>query len=115
MRSNHKIDGKRIFYCLNGYDAGTEANDERITGGGAPDVAGIPGVPGGDAGTGESGAAGVDVSTNVHIHPSGVGDTHRFGGISDLDSTLHRRQNPVAEVMIEVQRHRRFFRCRFFG
>ena len=36
---------------LNGYDAGTEANDEVITGGGAPGVPGIPGDPGGNSGT----------------------------------------------------------------
>jgi hypothetical protein len=37
-----------------------------------------------------------------------LGDTDPFGGISDLDSTVHRWQNPVAEVIIEVHhRHRR--------
>ena len=36
-------------FTLNAYDAGTEANDEIITGGGAPGAAGIPLAPGGDA------------------------------------------------------------------
>ena len=96
-------------YFLNGYDAGTEANDELIntTDGGTPGVPGIPGAPGEDAGTGGSGAAGVDTNTNVHIHPSVVGDTNPAGGISDLNSTIHRWQNPVAEVIIEVH-HRRW-------
>ena len=50
------------------YDAGTEANDELITGGGAPGAAGIPADPGGLAGTGGTGAAGADANPNVHIH-----------------------------------------------
>ena len=33
-------------YYLNGYDAGTEANDEIINGGGAPGTPGIPADPG---------------------------------------------------------------------
>ena len=97
-------------YYLNGYDAGTEANDELIntTDGGSPRVPGIPAAPGRDAGTGGSGAAGPDRNATVHIHPSVVGDTDPAGGISDLDSTIHRWQNPVAEVIIEVHnRHRR--------
>ena len=100
------LPGTYIYY-LNGYDAGTEANDELITGGGAPGVPGIPGAPGGDAGTGGSGAASVDTNTNVHIHPSVVGDTDPTGGISDLDSTIHRWQNPVAEVIVKVHHRRR--------
>ena len=38
------------------YDAGTEANDELLTGGGAPGAAGMPADPGGLAGTGGTGA-----------------------------------------------------------
>jgi len=34
-------------YYLYGYDAGTEANDELITGGGDPNVPGIPAAPAG--------------------------------------------------------------------
>jgi hypothetical protein len=101
-----KIPGIYTYY-LNGYDAGTEANDERITGGGAPGVAGIPADPGGNAGTGGTGAVAFDANTNVHIHPSVVGDTDPLGGLSDLDSAIHRWQNPVAEVIIEVHSRRR--------
>jgi hypothetical protein len=93
-------------YYLVGYDAGTEANDERITGGGAPGVPGIPGAPGGDAGTGGSGVSGVDANKTVHTHRGVVGDTDSAGGISDLDSTIHRWLNPVAELIIEVQPQR---------
>ena len=93
-------------YFLFGYDAGTEANDELITGGGAPGVPGIPAAPGGDGGTGGSGVAGTDANTTVHIHRGVIGDIVPEGGISDLDSSIHRWLNPVAEVIIEVQ-HRR--------
>ena len=96
-------------YYLNGYDAGTEANDELITGGGAPGEPGIPADPGDNAGTGGTGAVDIDANTNtnVHIHPSVVGDTDPGGGISDLNSAIHRWQNPVAEVIIEVHNRRR--------
>ena len=45
--------GTYVVY-VNGYDAGTEANDELINSdtGGMPGMAGIPAAPGGDAGTG---------------------------------------------------------------
>jgi hypothetical protein len=36
-----------------------------------------------------------------------VGDTDLEGGISDLDVGIHRWQNPVAEMIIEVH-HRRW-------
>ena len=99
-------------YSLFGYDAGTEANDELITGGGAPGAPGIPADPGGNAGSGGTGAAGTDVNGSVHIHRGVVGDTMAEGGISDLDSTTHRWLNPVAELIIEVHprkkgKHRR--------
>ena len=99
-------------YYLNGYDAGTEANDELVNGGGAPGVPGIPADPGGNAGTGGSGAVNIDPNTNttnttVHIHPSVVGETDPLGGMSDLNSAIHRWQNPVAEVIIKVHNRRR--------
>jgi hypothetical protein len=93
-------------YYLVGYDAGTEANDERITGGSAPGVPGIPGAPGGDAGTGGTGVSGADANTTVHIHRGAIGDIDPAGGISDLDSTIHRWLNPVAEIVIEIQPRR---------
>lgn len=102
-----RIPGTYTYY-LNGYDAGTEDNDELITGGGAPGVPGIPADPGGNDGTGGTGAAGLDANPTVHIHRGVLGDTDPFGGISDLDSTVHHWQNPVAEVIIKVHhRHRR--------
>jgi hypothetical protein len=91
-------------YFLYGYDAGTEANDEQITGGGAPGAPGIPGAPGEDAGINGTGVSGPDTNTTVHVHRGIVGDLDSVGGISDLDSSIHRWMNPVAEVLIEVQR-----------
>ena len=94
-------------YYLLGYDAGTEANDELLTGGGAPNEPGIPGAPGGDGGKNGTGVTLVDTNTMVHIHRGVIGDTDPEGGISDLDSTIHGWLNPVEEVIIEVQpRHR---------
>ncbi len=85
------------------YDAGTEANDELITGGGAPGAAGIPADPGGLGGTGGTGAATTDANTTVHIHRGSLGDTDAAAGISDLDSRVHRWLNPVIRVTITVQ------------
>jgi len=84
------------------YDAGTEANDELITGGGAPGAAGIPADPGGLAGTGGTGAAAADANPNVHIHRGNLGDTDAAAGTSDLDSRVHRWLNPVIRVTITV-------------
>ncbi len=89
-------------FTLNAYDAGTEANDEVITGGGAPGVAGIPAAPGGDGGTGGSGVAMTETNTNVHIHPGNLGDDDLTGGKSDLSNTVHRWLNPVARVTVKV-------------
>ena len=88
-------------YNVPAYDAGTEANDEIVNGGGAPGVPGIPAAPGG-SGTGASGAAGPDANTTVHIHRNTLGDTDPAGGISDLDVTVHRWLNPVARVTVVV-------------
>ena len=88
---------------LNAYDSGTEANDEIVNGGGPPGVPGIPVAPGGDAGTGGTGAAGADTNTNIHIHRGTLGDTDPNGGVSDLDSRIHRWLNPVVKVTVTVQ------------
>ena len=90
-------------YNLPAYDAGTEANDELITGGGAPGVPGIPADPSGLAGTGGTGVAGADANSNVHIHRNNLGDTDPNGGASDLDSRAHRWLNPVLRVVVTVQ------------
>ncbi|MBO2585109.1 spondin domain-containing protein [Shewanella algae] len=88
---------------LNAYDAGTEANDEQITGGGAPGVPGIPAAP--DGMGGQNGTGVMDDSRNdrVHIHPGLLGDTDPNGGISDVDSRIHRWLNPVAALVVTVK------------
>lgn len=87
---------------LNAYDAGTEANNEVINGGGALGVLGIPADPGGDVATG---GTGVDAKAEgfVHIHRGVLGDTNSMGGISDLKSTKHRWLNPIAKAIITVK------------
>jgi hypothetical protein len=97
--------GTYSFY-LNAYDAGTEANDELISGsgGGVPGVAGIPGDPGGLAGAGGTvGMAGADSNTKVHVHRGAIGDDNATGGNSDLDNSVHRWLNPVARVTVVVK------------
>lgn len=89
-------------YYLNAYDAGTEANNEVINGGGTPGVLGIPADPGGNGGTGGSGVTSSETNTTVHIHRGNLGDTNPSGGSSDVDSTVHRWLNPVAQVVIIV-------------
>ncbi len=91
-------------YYLNGYDAGTEANDELITGGGDPGVPGIPGDPGANAGTGGTGRR----RSSTTIPPSTStgawwGILNPTGGPSDLDAGVHRWLNPVAKVTVTVQ------------
>jgi len=94
--------GSQTVYLL-GYDAGTEANDEIINGGGAPGTPGIPADPGGRGGTGGSGVSKADVNTRVHVHRNNIGDSDPSGGSSDLDSTAHRWLNPVARVVIRAR------------
>ena len=94
--------GTYTFY-MNGYDAGTEANDEIVNGGGAPGVPGIPVDPGSYSGTGGSGVSSSSANSNIHIHPGNVGDSDASGGVSDLDSRIHRWLNPVAKVVVTVK------------
>lgn len=91
------------IYNLPAYDAGTEANDEIVNGGGAPGAPGIPVDPGMVAGSGATGAASADANTTVHIHRNVLGDTDSAGGISDLDSRVHRWLNPVVRVVVTVR------------
>ena len=90
-------------YDVAAYDAGTEANDEMLTGGGMPGAPGMPADPGGLAGMNGTGAAGADANSNVHIHRGSLGDTDAAGGTSDLDSRVHRWLNPVVRVTITVK------------
>jgi spondin N len=88
---------------LNAYDAGTEANNEVVNGGGAPGVLGIPAAPGGMAGTGGTGVTDTESNTSVHIHRGNLGDDDLVGGKSDVNNTVHRWLNPVAKMTITVQ------------
>ena len=90
-------------FKMNAWDAGTEANDEIVNGGGTPGVAGIPLDPLKKNGTGGSGVAAADSNGNVHIHRGVIGDTDPAGGPSDLDSRIHRWLNPVARLTITVK------------
>jgi len=87
---------------LNAYDAGTEANDEIINGGGASGTPGIPVAPGGDGGTGATGVTTEESNETVHIHRGALGDDNLTGGVSDLDNKVHRWLNPVAKVTVVV-------------
>ncbi|MEE4379373.1 MAG: spondin domain-containing protein [Candidatus Competibacteraceae bacterium] len=93
----------RYTFNLNGYDAGTEANDELITGSGAIGTPGIPAAPGGDGGQNGSGVTNTETNLLVHIHRGVLGDTDPTGDPSDLDSRIHRWLNPVARVVVTVQ------------
>ena len=87
---------------LNAYDAGTEANDEQVTGGGAPGAPGIPANPGANGGVDGTGVTTEEANQTVHIHRGNVGDADATGGISDVDSRIHRWLNPVAKVVVTV-------------
>ena len=93
--------GTYVYYAK-AYDAGTEANDE-IVGSGMPGQAGFP-APGPVAATLGSGGTGVVTTAEgfVHIHRGVLGDTNTAGGVSDIDSTLHRWLNPVAKITLTV-------------
>jgi len=93
-------------YVINGYDAGTESNNELVIGpaGGVPGAPGIPGNPSGVGGGGtDPGVTGVDHNPKVHVHRGVIGDTDEMGGPSDLDTNVHRFNNPVARVVLRVK------------
>ncbi len=96
-----RIRGTYTYY-LHGYDAGTEANDEIINGGGTPNTPGVPADPGGNAGTGGVATVGPDHNPTVHIHRGVIGDNEPLGGPSDLDARVHTWQGPVAKLVIRV-------------
>ena len=80
---------------LNGYDAGTEANDEL--------VGSMPTPPFINFGTGGTGVETEVTNDTVHIHPGNLGDTDPAGGLSDISSTAYRWLNPVAVVTVTVK------------
>lgn len=88
---------------LNAYDAGTEANNEIVNGGGELGVLGIPGCPGGLCGTGATGVTIVESNNKVHIHRNTLGDNNTTGGSSDLANHEHRWLNPVARITVIVK------------
>ncbi|GAA4896539.1 spondin domain-containing protein [Ferrimonas pelagia] len=90
---------------LNAYDAGTEANDEVLVAGagGAPGTPGMPGIPGDFAGMNASGVTSEEPTQVVHIHRGNLGDTNSEGGVSDVDSRIHRWLNPVARLTVVVE------------
>ncbi len=90
-------------YYINGYDAGTEANNEIINGGGAPGVPGIPADPGGNSGSGATGVTDSEQNSVVHIHRGVLGDMDLNGGVSDLNAAVHHWLNPVAKVVVTVR------------
>ncbi len=89
-------------YYAKAYDAGTEANDEIINGGGDLNVLGIPADPGGNAGMGGVSTVGPDHNDKVHVHRGTLGDLDPAGGISDLDSSIHHFQGAVARIVVRV-------------
>ena len=88
---------------LNAYDAGTEANNEIVNGGGAPGVLGIPAAPGGDAGNSGTGVTDTESNSMIHIHRGNIGDEMSDGGKSDLNNSIHRWLNPVAKLTVTIQ------------
>ena len=95
-------------YYLNGYDAGTEANNEIINGGGAPGVPGIPADPGGNSGTAATGVTDTEHNEKVHIHRSTLGDMDLSGGVSDLNAAVHHWLNPIAKVVVKVHKRHKY-------
>ncbi len=90
-------------YYLNAWDAGTEANDELIPNTECmPGVAGIPIAPAMDGGSDGTGVATSDSNDKVHIHRGILGDSNAVGGVSDLNNTIHRWQNPIAKLVLTI-------------
>lgn len=85
-------EGIQELYAI---DAGTEANDEQITGGGAPNTPGIPADPSGQANLSASGITGVSIEGSIERHPGIMG-----GEGSALDPEKHGWKGPVATVEI---------------
>ncbi|MCV6637251.1 spondin domain-containing protein [Candidatus Albibeggiatoa sp. nov. NOAA] len=91
-------------YNVNAYDAGTEANNEvKNADGGQVGMLGMPAADLPGTGTGATGVTDEETNNTVHIHRNTLGDTDETGGMSDLDSRVHRWLNPVARVTVTVK------------
>jgi len=89
---------------LNAYDAGSEVNNELVLdGSGAVGTLGIPANPGANGGSAGTGVTTTESNEMIHIHRGNVGDTNNMGGVSDVDSRIHRWLNPVAKVVVTVK------------
>ena len=90
-----------MTWNANGYDAGTEANDE-LVGSGAPGEAGFPAPPPVVASGTGVGGTGVHSSVEgfVSIHRNVLGDLDTAGGASDINAAVHRWLNPVARITV---------------
>ncbi len=84
--------GSQLLYAI---DAGTEANDEKITGGGAPNSPGIPADPSGTANVNAPGIAGVKAEGSVDRHLGIKG-----GEGSALDPEVHGWSGAIASVEV---------------
>ncbi|MDE0310484.1 MAG: spondin domain-containing protein [Acidiferrobacterales bacterium] len=87
-------EGIQELYAI---DAGTEANDEQITGGGAPNTPGIPADPGGLATGGATGIASAVIEGKVDRHPGISG-----GEGSALNPQIHGWSGAIAVLNIEM-------------
>jgi len=93
-------------YFVNAYDAGTEVNYEVLStseGCATDDTVGmIPMAPVINPGMNGTGLATMENNTMIHVHRGVLGDQDASGGNSDLNSTIHRWQNPVAKITVTV-------------
>jgi len=88
-------DGEQLLYAI---DSGTEANDEQITGGGAPNTPGIPADPGGQANAEAPGIIGLSAEGVVDRHPGISGADG-----SALSSEDHGWSGPVVSVTVSIK------------
>ncbi len=102
--------GTHVFY-LPAYDAGTEPNDEIRSQGSpldcVPGQVGYPVDPLGNDGVVGTGVTNFELNDHVHIHRGNLGDPDSLGGISDLDTPVHRWLNPVVKLTIVVKPRKR--------
>ena len=96
------INGSATFYAR-GYDAGTEGNDELVGTAaiGEPGFPAPPPVAAGGTGTGGTGFQ-LDPEGFIHVHRGVIGDMDPNGGVSDINSAVHRFLNPVARVNVQI-------------